>query len=208
MYHLINSHIGLLLNKLDDGSFVPEYEWLIGNVATTPWPKGYEDRYTQFWRLNSARLTPTYRSVYFDELKLELATSSRRSLPQLCLDLYKTPTYKKGGHSLQFSFSTKLCHMLDPHLPIYDNLVADFYLFSPPIPDKKKGPEPCLAKLNSFYEWLIGEYVRVLRLGLMKPSIDAFNARFPLHRFTEEKIIDSLIWAYVAVARNRAILYC
>ena len=95
-------------------------------------------------------------------------------------DIYKIPTNKSGRQSLQISFATKLLHMVNPTTPIYDSMVAAFYFFDEP---GRKQP-----------------------LQLLSPAIQSFRRRFSPQHFTDEKVIDSLLWAFVSLLRNGAVV--
>jgi hypothetical protein len=101
--------------------------------------------------------------------------------------------------------------MTNPRLPIYDSMVADFYFYDSPA--NKQPLAQRIKHLVSFHDFLTSEYARILRLGLLSPAIQMFRQQFnPLH-FTDEKIIDSLIWAFVSQLKNGGlphgrIIYC
>jgi hypothetical protein len=143
-------------------------------------------------------LSKAYRTVYFQQLQAALLNPP--SLRSLIATLYATPANKKG-QSNQFSFATKLLHMANPHSPIYDLNVATFYFFEEP--DTKKRVAAWLA----FHAFLVQEYSRVLSQELLQQSIQAFRQKFPKeeHAFTDERIIDVLIWAYSRLLQKGAL---
>lgn len=63
-----------------------------------------------------------------------------------------------------------------------------------------------IGKYNSFIDFMKNEALRIIGNGLLRNSINAFKAQFKLRTFTDEKIIDSLIWAFVKVCRGGAIV--
>ncbi len=126
MYELINRNAGLIVESVGN-AFITEYDWLMDqlsqrNVATD---EEYQRRYKNFWAMNAARLSPDFYDTYFRLLQ-NANTRGRVDLIQVCHDLYEVPSHDRR-HTLQFSFATKLVHMVLRQRPIYDSLVRDFY---------------------------------------------------------------------------------
>ena len=48
----------------------------------------------------------------------------------------------------------------------------------------------------------------MLKNGLLSTAIQTFRREFPKNKFTDEKIIDSLILAFIELLRSRQIDYC
>ena len=199
MYNLINNNIQLVLQKIEK-EWVNEYDWLISNLHNCAQP-AYQRRYKVFWRLNAARLHDNFCNAYFQAL--HNAKSNRPDLSKLTLALHATPTHGNGRKSLQFSFASKLLHMVSPSMPIYDSLVAAFYFYQEP--SRKLTPEQRVASLVGFHSFLCSEYQRILTNNLLAQSIAAFRKHFNPHHFTDEKIIDSLIWGYVSLSKGGAV---
>ena len=170
---------------------VSEYDWLMSHVADCG-EVGYQRRYRSYWAMNSARLAASYYGPYF----ALLGSPAGLSPSELASSLFRIPSHGSGRHSLQFSFATKLAHMHDGRLPIYDSRVADFYAFRPP--DSGLPLESRINRLGWFYEFLEREYARVLERGLLKQSIALFREQLQPQRFTDQKIVDSLLWAFAA----------
>ena len=117
--------------------------------------------------------------------------------------LLDIPINAKERKALQFSFASKLVHMLNPRLPVYDRMVEAFHF----LPRSYMGtPERKLQNLLRSYEFLIEEYGRVLKHGLLAPAIDAFRQRFGVETdYSDEKIIDTLIWKFVPFLEGGAV---
>jgi len=196
MYALINQHIQIILRSIAP-DHATEYDWLIQNVSQAGTAE-YQANYRQYWAMNAARLSPAYCATYFQEL--QAALTNPPALRSLVGKLYKTPTQGSGKQSLQFSFATKLLHTANCQSPIYDSFVAAFYFFQ--APDSGRPLEGRITELVAFHDFLCKEYERVLANGLLAESIQAFRSQFNPQHFTEEKIIDSLIWAYVGLLNN------
>ncbi len=198
MYNLINQYSQTVIGTIPS-SHVTEYECLVGNVglATTP---SYQERYRQYWAMNRARLSPAFYAVYFGGMSA--AMTQTPTLVALALNLHAASANSKGRQSLQFSFATKVLHMTNQHLPIYDSQVAAFYFFQEPEIKKPNDPKDVqrrIAEFVTFHDFLMQEYVRVLQNNLLAPAIQEFRVRLSPQHFTDEKIVDSLIWAFVGL---------
>ncbi|MBI1814602.1 MAG: hypothetical protein HYR72_06470 [Deltaproteobacteria bacterium] len=196
MFQLIEAHSETLVASILP-THVPNYDWLVENIGRAG-DSAYQSKYRAFWAMNAARLSPAYCAEYFRRL----AAAGRRqpALASLATDLFNVPTQSKGRQSLQFSFVTKLVHMHDHHSPIYDSQIAAFYFFRQP--DRGLDLAQRVERLVNFHAFLSREYARILANGLLRKSMAAFRARFKPVHFTDEKVIDSLIWATVSRLRD------
>lgn len=201
MYLLINANIDVILRDYvkESPQDAPEYDWLFQNVHRCG-DSEYQRRYRKHWAMNGARLSEVYCKAYFENLQTALCKPLQ--IRQLMMDLYAIPSHQNGRKSVQFSFATKLLHMADPRLPIYDSKVAWFYFFVEPSADHGLAK---IDKLVEFYKFLTEEYGRILKDGLLAPSIAAFRNRFRTN-MSDEKIIDALIWACVVSLNKRALM--
>ena len=106
--------------------------------------------------------------------------------------LYDVSTSDK----IPFSFSTKLLHVLNPDLPIYDSMVENFYHF----PAFAGGDlDERIRQRQRRYKCLIQEYRRVLEAGDADRPIAKFRERFRQRGervFTDTKALDTLIWQF------------
>ena len=146
--------------------------------------------------MNAARLSSHFHEVYFSILK----DGSDLELASVMLTLYDVSNRANGRKSLQFSFATKLLHVLNPKLPIYSSEVAAFFFYQ---------PQRAAARIDdylSFYDFLVKEYRRIIELKLLKHAIEEFRFHLqPPEQFSDEKIIDSLIWATVGFLKEGAL---
>jgi hypothetical protein len=150
--------------------------------------------------MNAARLSPSFYVAYFGALKA--ATMQNTTLGSLAHTLHAASTNSKGRQSLQFSFATKLLHITNPHLPIYDSQVAAFYFFQEPDIKDPKDPQDLQRRISAFvtfHDFLKQEYARVLQNNLLATAIHEFRLRLNPQHFTDEKIVDSLVWAFVGL---------
>jgi hypothetical protein len=165
-------------------------------------------------KMNAALLDGAFYTTYFD-----LMENSKLNNELNVKHVVET-LYSEHGE-LHFAFASKLVHMIKPHMPIYDRVVASFYFCIPPLKTLKRRKEnddqyferdlnTRLTYLRDFYDYLINEYTRIVEQDLLQPSINGFRNRFPqctADNCTDERIIDSLIWHFVDAVRNRRILY-
>ena len=93
--------------------------------------------------------------------------------------------------------------MVDPRLPACDRMVETFYF----LPRSYSGTaEKKLANLAQSYRFLVTEYDRILREGLLDPAIDGLRRRFKLTPdYTDQKVIDTLIWKFVPLLKSGAL---
>ncbi len=188
-YDVINSHLKEILAIIYQSGHVKEYDYLIKNRDLTH-NREYRERYKCFWQMNGKGFSPEWFNLYFDILSANL--NSPIGLGQVVDQLWQIPATTNGMYKLNFSFATKLVHMAEPHLPIYDKRVAEFYDFIPPVNGIFSQK---LEKLMRFYNRIKTEYKRVLGNGLLTSSIKEFRERFSPNHCEDEKIIDYLVWA-------------
>jgi hypothetical protein len=156
-----------------------KYEWLVQSVRQQPWPtysdgSSFEGVYTSFWVIQG--VGSVFRTEYFKRLKA--GCNQTPDIAQLCTDLLPLSSRKKKGseetiQTLQFSFPSKLCHMVNPRFPIYDSNVRRFYLYQEP----PSGPTAYLLMADTRF---FAEIKRLLcRAYEMESSDDASAANIP-----------------------------
>jgi hypothetical protein len=197
MYRHVNRHIGLLLDQLRRDDHVKKYDNLMHEFAKlcAPMDERFRRNYVWFWKL---RRVETWRERYFTLLQNignQARLDARETLRYVCQE---TLGGLRGGQSLEFSFATKLVHMVDPRSPICDGNVRAFYF----LPDANGGGDietriDCRLRV---YDALVNEYHRILENHLLDESIVRFRKELNPETFTDIKIIDSLIWAFVTWA--------
>jgi hypothetical protein len=196
MYSLINQCAEAILSGIPP-DHVSEYDWLLQNLGAID-TSDYRRRYRRFWAMNAAQLSADFYTAYFGAL--DEARGQAPPLDVLSSRLYDASARRDGGQSLQFSFATKLLHMINPRSAIYDSKVARFYFYEAPPSDR-----PLKERINTlmaFYDFLNREYARILNSGHLTSAIQVFRQRLNPKAFTDEKIIDSLIWAFVVLLEN------
>jgi hypothetical protein len=196
VYRLINEYAAELVATIAPGH-VAEYDWLRENTGAVS-TLAYQTRYRAFWQMNAARLSPGFCDIYFATLRKAIQHAPELGL--LTHTLYETATHLNGRQSLQFSFATKLLHMVNPRAPIYDSLIARFFFFAEP--PRERPLEQRIDSLVAVHGFLVREYARILKERLLESAIMAFRERLRPRCFTDEKCVDSLIWAFVAFLKK------
>ena len=189
-YDLINQHNAEILATISP-AHVADYDWLRANLHLAE-THDYQQRYRTYWGMKTAHLSYSFCDAYFNILHRHLDKTP--DLGDVMIELYKIPTHRNGRRSLQFSFATKLLHTINNNTPIYDSRVAQFYSLKK---SKWKPIKHRIADFVEFYQFLQTEYRRIIALDLLGPSILAFRHTFHPQYFTDEKVIDSLIWGYI-----------
>jgi hypothetical protein len=199
MYRVIEKCASAVVSKIGP-SHVTEYEWLLDNPDKILGDK-YQRIYRNFWAMNAAFPTPAFCDKYFSLLDKALKSPQNPpTLTDVVKTLYpftvRTTDRGKTEPFPPFSFATKLLHMTNTTLPVYDKWVVGFYFLRKPTPTKRGGGvEGQIADYVKLHDFLIGEYARILGSGLLSEAIEEFENR-KSRRFSKEKVIDSLIWAF------------
>jgi hypothetical protein len=214
MYAIINQNVGALLNSINPQADIDPYVWLLGalpnrNIAQD---QEFQRVYRRYWQLNPARLSKGYLAAYFGHLEQTRGQPEQVTVEAVARHLFPIPTHGNGSQSLQFSFASKLVHMLNPEQPVYDSMVESFFFL--PTGGANETTEQKIARLLISYNFLHAEYGRVLEQGLLAQAISQFRARFRVNAaYTDRKIIDTLIWKFVGLlrggaVRNGVVVYC
>jgi hypothetical protein len=205
MYSVICKNQNAIISAIDPQD-VQEYESLVSRIGQAN-NSQYQKEYKTFWIMHRAHLGPGFDQAYFSALHHGALNPTQPipALSSLCQMLYQFPRLK-GDQALQFSFATKLRHMLNRHLPIYDDNIAGFYLFQKPYWLPATDLKQRINALMVFQNFLISEYKRILGNGLLQNPIAAFKRQFKNPaRHTDVKIIDWLILNFVTLAEKKKI---
>jgi hypothetical protein len=203
MYSALNRHIGPLLASIAKDGGLDQYRYLIDTFRRTDTKRDeqFQRVYRSYWQMGAARLGGGFCSAYFGLLE-ELKAFERTDVGSVAVRLFNIASNSKGERKLHFSFSTKMVHMLQTDMPVYDSRVAQFYFLS----EEGATFDERLSNRLESYRFLVKEYRRVLDEGLLAPSITAFRKRFTMiDAFTETKIIDTLIWRFAAMLSDGAL---
>ena len=131
MYTTINKNIDKLLKLIDPVKDIGNYIWLLENIRNTDVTvdKGFQIIYQDYWGLTNAGLSSAFIAAYFKHLQFLKMNPRIIDVKTVATTLYGIPTHIDGSKSLQFSFASKMVHMLCPNLPIYDHMLEMFSFF-------------------------------------------------------------------------------
>jgi hypothetical protein len=200
MYRLIEKYAATIVKTITQ-DYVRKYDWLLENPDKALGTE-YQGKYRDFWAMNAAFPTNDFCHAYFSTL--DNALNKQKNLPSLT-DIVNAlyPFTKREGKNPKkpfppFSFATKLLHMTNTALPVYDRRVVGLYFFREPTLTKRRGVAGQTADYVKLHDFLIEEYDRILKLGLLSNAIQEFENRLNPRRFSKQKIIDSLIWSFAS----------
>jgi hypothetical protein len=171
-----------LIDSLKDGmaESVRVYTWLQEqyDAGKVDEPQ-FQQAYCKFFKIRKF-LTPAWKRAYFALLKQQVM-----DLKTVLEELYKFED-TQGRRTWQLSFASKLLHMQNPHLPIYDSKVKKELK----LPTRRAGLDGSLAA----YEQLKARYATLL--NERRSAIQAFKRTHP--KLTDEKALDFLLWGKVS----------
>jgi hypothetical protein len=174
---------------------VDVYGFLSDQFARGPVVENYvfQFMYRSFYRLDSAGLTPEFKSKYFVMLE-ESRNLPEVDLRRLVKELYPIPNLK-GQQSLQFSFVTKLVNTVNRQYPIYDSEVGKVFGFR--TPNNHKAFEVRLEEYMTFYAKLRDIYAEILAKNLLEAPRRLFRQIYaaPPERIPEIKVLDFIFWS-------------
>ncbi|MFD3157952.1 hypothetical protein ACFIJ5_13940 [Haloimpatiens sp. FM7330] len=200
MYRIINENIDNLLGEKLRKHF-KDYEYLLDNLYKVNVAEDieYQRNYRKFYAMNVARLPKEFYKCYFNILQNN-KNESDISLQYVVKKLNNKELYKKEKGKIQFSFSSKLVHMINNKKPIYDSKIANFYNL-PKL--NKNNYNETIKKMEMIYGSIDKEYDRIIKEKLLFIPIKKVRNYFELgEKFTDTKIIDSIIWMYISYAES------
>lgn len=143
----------------------------------------YRQRFAGFFRMRfvSSEYKDNFFSL-FEQIKKDDSISFRDVSEQL---------YKVSGKH-EFSFISKMLHMINPSRPIYDSQVDSVLhihrTYRSGLEGKISGDEMILKRISSVYQTLCASQDIVSLLDIIDQSV-------PGHLISKEKKIDFLLWA-------------
>ena len=204
MYSFINQHIELLLAELKPKKHINPYIDICRSFDRGDrLDAEFQDTYKKYFGMNAARPSERFLVKYFDLLDLSRGGRSVDVI-EVTKELRNYSPAKDETAKVHLSFATKLAHMIDRTYPIFDSTVSAFFYL--PGANGLKGAEKKYVRHKSNYEFLRKEYRRIIAESLLSPSISCFRQKYPdaIH-YTDEKIIDTLIWRFAAYLKSGAL---
>ena len=149
--------------------------------------------YRSYYRLDSAGLTPGFKSAYFAWMENSRA-DPHVEIAAIVRDLHQIPNLK-GQASLQFSFVTKLAHTINPDYPIYDAEVAKCLGFRAPY--NTKHFDARLQEYLTFYESLRKFYEQVTIQRSLEQVVRLFEKTYlsAERAMPSVKVLDFIFWS-------------
>lgn len=196
MFKGIESLSTIILDNLN-ADHVPTYDWLQNELKSkdVSSDNNYQKKYRYYWVMRYISPQSEFNEKYFKFLE-ENKTKSTIDFVSTCEYLSQYPSDSNGNKkSFQFSFITKLIHSIDNNFPIYDSMVASFFNL-PAITGNSLATK--IKTANSIITDLQEKYSEAIANNYLSQSISNFRTRFPSSTFSDRKIIDTMIWAYVS----------
>lgn len=199
MYTLMIKNKQSILNKLiANKNHFTDYLELLDNLSTNKTDKDFERKFRKFWGMNRAISHDNFYNKYFSYFN----HTNNIELKKLIEDLSERKINNKGYKTAQLSFSSKLLHMKNPHLPIFDQHIKHFYFLS-----DYSEIQPIEKRIDTFlndYKFLKLEFERIIENKLLGDFPDQIKREFNCE-ITDEKAIDSIIWAFSSLLSSGAI---
>lgn len=196
----INENAETIMNHLEEESvavYVFLYnEFLKGDVTLNP---VFQFVYRSFYRLDNAGLTPELKKAYFN-LMQQYRNEDRIDPKEIVEKLYMYKR-RKGDHSIQFSFTTKLINTIDPTYPIYDSEVARVFQFSTYY---LKDNEKKIARYLQQQDIIIQTYNRIIEENLIEKPLSLFDTRFKNYQLPLTKKLDFIFWVYGKLLKSKS----
>ncbi|NVN80951.1 MULTISPECIES: hypothetical protein [unclassified Vibrio] len=200
MYRPIRNEIESVLQEIGQ-DHVNDYDYLMTslNFINVAEDIEYQKKYRNFWVMRYISPESEFNKKYFEYLEKN-KNNSALSFAEAC-DHFDGVTTDKAGEksSFQFSFITKLMHMIDGIFPIYDSKVRDFYF----IPENSAAYDEKKKASIALVDYLRYEQKEANLSNEISESICYFRKKFSPSDFSDQKILDSLIWGYVKSREKR-----
>jgi hypothetical protein len=203
VYRLINENLAELLDSIDPVKIIDPYVDMRKAVRnrSAPLDAHFKETYRKYWAMNAAHLSTQFDRKYFELLE-QCRNGPKLGVPEAAAELVDFAAQSERP-SVQFSFATKLVHMVKPATPVYDSNIRTFFFLRSV--GTIKDPAEKLERLIADHRALAAEYDRILEHGLLTGAIEQLRAKFKLKTsvYSNTKAIDTLIWSFVSFMRRR-----
>src|SRR5690348_13650501 len=114
MYELINSHVDRLMSTVIESSDIIRYIWMLQELPGRDVSQDleFQQKYCSHWALNGAGLGQSFRLAYFSLLQQTKSFAGQTSVESVTRTLNDVPVNATDRKALQFSFASKLVHMV------------------------------------------------------------------------------------------------
>lgn len=200
----LNLHRSKIIEKLSDKNWKHFEEYCeikreYSNNCNKDFDEQFKRIFCRFFALNGARgLNQKQKDKFF-----ELFSLNKKDLKEILEILYEIPGHGKR-HKLFISFGTKLLHIINDELPIYDKNI-DFVLNLPgqtypsSLEERIKNRLDIYKELKNTTEELLANdkiknYLKSIRQEMRRtPGYDNFT--WQDKDISDVKLFDSLLWA-------------
>lgn len=151
--------------------------------------------FKSFYALDGAGLSNQLKTRYF-----ELMAKRKGDLKNILIELYEIKN-RKEQKTIQFSFTTKLLHIMDESKPIFDSEVATVIHSEV----KGKTPEQRIESCINIYTEICVLYKEMLEDKNIKKIIFKFRRKFSLNEdaMSDVKILDFIIWSLGKIIKKK-----
>jgi hypothetical protein len=172
---------------------VSDYLFIVQNVYNDNISnnKSFQKTFKSFYGLNTAGLTEEFCERYFNIM--ENSKTSIVAVEDIVSDLY-TIKRKKGDHSIQFSFATKLINTLNCEYPIYDSKVRVLFGLKN-LQGQYKDCKTALGNYNAQHNYIKTTIAKIIENNMLHAVIQKFDNMFSFARsISIVKKIDFIFW--------------
>lgn len=203
VYKYINDEIIDVLSEIGV-EHVKVYNELVSDLHSKDISQdlNFQNKYRKFWVMRYVSPKSAFNKKYFDYLE-QNKNNKDLNFIDVCKEFEDITSDEKGKKkAFQFSFITKLIHMVDGVFPIYDSKVSRFY-FLPNVKGVNYDEKALYAQ--TLLNYLTQEQRNAINSKDVQLSIDLFKTHFSVSNISNEKILDSLVWGYVKLREKRII---
>lgn len=187
----LNEQAETVINTLGDEEIAVyiflNNEFLKGDITSN---QVFQFVFRSFYRLDNAGLTPEFKDAYFQ--LMQRCRNINTIDPHAIIEYLYQYKRRKGDHSIQFSFTTKMINMIDPTYPIYDSEVARAFRFSN---SYVKDKEQKIARYLKQHDQIIEAYHKIIEENHLEKPLALFNSKFD-YQLPIIKKLDLIFWSY------------
>jgi len=133
---------------------------------------------------------------------LTILAEKQTDLKTILSELHK-PLTKKGNHSIQFSFATKLLHTIDNSKPIFDKEIESVTYSRPKHSDK----DTMIQSYIELYNNLERLNAELLKNNKIQMVISKFRFQFQVdkEKISNVKALDFIMWSLGKIKENERV---
>ena len=161
-----------------------------GNVNSN---SSFQTRFSSFYRLNGAALTPEFKSTYYSIMEKNRNNTDFEDfqIKEIILELFNYENYQ-GDKCIQFSFTTKLIHTINNDLPIYDSMIKKVFGFKGP--HYYNNTNEKIGIYMNQYNSIKETYRQIIKNDMLSSVVTLFNSKFTGYSLGDIKTLDFIFW--------------